>query len=167
MLDEVRDDFAHDRQADQVIVVEKEIQLVLDFDQFVDERRDNRLRGHERSVGGEADRRCADAAARLPQRLREMVEEARGFVVVGIDGHPCDERAALAQPVEPRERERRLAEAGGRLDHHEPLVVGLRRQIDEPRPLDQTGRQTRRQELRGEKKSGPDWLDGVGHLRRR
>ena len=44
------------RKADQVIVVEEQIDLVVDVDEFVDQRRHDGVCGHERGLGRQADR---------------------------------------------------------------------------------------------------------------
>ena len=83
------------------------------------------------------------------------MEEARGFVVLRVERQPRDICAARIQPVEPRERKRCLAETGGRLDDCEPFVFRFPGKRDEPRPIDQSGRQARRKDLRCEEERQP------------
>jgi hypothetical protein len=67
------------------------------------------------------------------------MEEARGFVVIAVQRKPRDDGAVRSEPIEPRKRQRCLAEPRGRLDDGEPPGFGLVGQCDEPWPVDQAG----------------------------
>src|ERR1700709_295907 len=79
-----------------------------------------------------------------------MMKEARGFVVLRVQRQPRDKCAACIQPVEPRERKRCLAKTGRRLDDGKPFVFRFPGEGEEPWPINQSGRQARRKDLRCE-----------------
>ena len=142
-------------KADQVIVVQKQDDLVVDFDKLVDQRGNDGVWRDERGVGSQADRRSAYIAAGMPQRMRQIIEEARGFVVLRVERQPRHLCTVRAQPVEPNDRQRSFAESGGRFDHGETFARGALSQTDEPRTTDQIHRQVRRNDLRCKEKVRP------------
>ncbi|WP_197087454.1 hypothetical protein [Bradyrhizobium sp. LTSP857] len=101
MLEKIRDGLMDARGADPVIVLEKQINVILDLRQIVDQARQDRCRVDQIVLEDQPNRAGADVRTGLVQGLRDVEQKPCGLVIVRIDCQPRNGITVLLERLDP------------------------------------------------------------------
>ncbi|WP_334384570.1 hypothetical protein [Bradyrhizobium sp. AZCC 2262] len=146
MLQKIRDRLMDASRAEPVIVFEKQINIILNLGQIVDQARQDRCRVDQVVLQDQPNCAGADVRTGMVQGLGYVTQKPRGFVVVRIDGQPSNTVAVLLELLGASRRQRSLAEACRRLDDGKPFGREFGQDRSESGTCDQPA-ESRRQNL--------------------
>jgi len=120
MLQEKGDRFANLGSVDEMIVVDKEANLLAGFHERVDQRGENGIRRWKRIRFENGERWTAGPGTGLFQCACDVLQEDPGLAVFPLGANPGDALPSGFQFGAPVDRQRRLAVAARRLDQDQP-----------------------------------------------